>query len=316
MPEEDNSDTFAGRAESYYRERPQLLALLQDLYDAYLHLADRYNQTLAKNHRRQHTSPIPTIHFDNHSDQFDEVEDGSGEIDSDVESSLSFQPPFPYPTRAKPDVDMIVAELVIKAVDYEILVNELSVVDHRSNESLRKTVLQKSLLEVLESERLILLNENARLGYRVTTLVEENKGLVSDCLVMKRKASELARCVLKMREDHRVCMLSKKIEDLQGQIYGLEKRNKEYYEKLVKQEGEKKSKTKKMGKSKNGGEVILEDCFQVKEEEVGGGTIGNVVNLKVRQHGHGGGGKKVTKMWDWMKKFDMFLCGPHFNSTC
>ena len=48
----------------------------------------------------------------------------------------------------------------------------------------------------------------------MSALIKENKGLASESLFMKRKAGELARCALKMREDHRVRMLSRKIEDL------------------------------------------------------------------------------------------------------
>ena len=80
------------------------------------------------------------------------------------------------------------------------------------------------------------MNENASLSYRVNTLVEENKELASESVFIKRKAGELAKCVLKMREDHRVYLLHRKIEDLQAQIHGLEKRNKEYYEKLLRRD--------------------------------------------------------------------------------
>lgn len=229
----------------------------------------------------------------------------------------------------------------MKTVDYEIIVDELSTEERRWGESSRKIELQKSLLEVLESERLILLNENARLAYTAAELAEENKGLAAESVFMKMKAGELARCVLKMREDHRMGMLSRKIEDLQGQIYGLEKRNKEYYEQLVKLEGEKKTMSKKKKKmyswSWSRGEVTLEDCFQVDKETVDGSISTNSTNtissnstntttttttvaevmMKGGQRGGGGGsGRRVLKMWDRVKNFDMFMCGPHFNSTC
>lgn len=42
--------------------------------------------------------------------------------------------------------------------------------------------------------------------------MEENKELSSESVFIKRKARELAKCVLKIREDHRVFMLQKKIE--------------------------------------------------------------------------------------------------------
>ena len=67
---------------------------------------------------------------------------------------------------------------------------------------------------MLELERTILLNENMRLGRKMSALIEENKGLVSRSRFTKRKAEKLARCVLQMRRDHGVRMLSRKIEGL------------------------------------------------------------------------------------------------------
>ncbi|KAK1296165.1 hypothetical protein QJS10_CPB15g00078 [Acorus calamus] len=64
----------------------------------------------------------------------------------------------------------------------------------------------------MESERIVLLNENARLGFRATAMAEESERLAAEVSFMRRKAGELARCVLKMRDDHRVCILSRRIE--------------------------------------------------------------------------------------------------------
>lgn len=320
-------DSFAERANSYYHERPQLLALLDDLYNGYLSLADRYCQVLAKNQQQQKqhsrcSSPIPSLKFEDAS-QLDEGDAGEV-IDSDAESSLSFQPPTVYPIEAKEiDADMIVADLVMKAVEYDIVQNELVVVEKRWSESSRKMDLQKNLLDVLESERLILLNDNATLGYRVSALVEENKGLASESMFLKRKTAELARCVLKTREDHRVCMLSRKIEDLQGQIYGLEERNKEYYEQLVKQE---EKNTSKGMKSKGGEQVNLEDCFRVGGGGVGAIRLSKCFSFNIKKSGDQNSnadenakgdleGKKVSKLWDKVKKFDLFQCGSQFDAA-
>ncbi|XP_075493258.1 kinase-interacting family protein-like [Primulina tabacum] len=319
-------DSFAARANSYYHERPQLLALLQDLYNGYLSLADRYCQALAKNQQKhQHSrgsSPAPSLKLDGTS-LIDEGDTGEV-IDSDAESSLSFQPPSVSVVQAKEnDADLMIADLVIKTVEYEIVLSELALAEKRSGETMRKMDLQKNLLDVLDSERLILLNDNAMLGYRVAALVEENKGLASESLFLKRKAAELARCVLKSREDNRVCMLSRKIEDLQGQIYGLEKRNKDYYERIMKQEKKSEVKTTK---NKEGEQVTLEDFFEAHVGGIGVAGFMNCFPVNVKKvgdqnqnpgvEGEGGGGR-VSKLWDKVKKFDSFLCGPRFNSaTC
>ncbi|XP_059643389.1 kinase-interacting family protein [Cornus florida] len=316
VPEKDDNDTFAQRAEAYYEKRPQLVTLLQDLYNAYLSLADRYHQTLTKHnhdhHRRQHSSHE---HY-NYRD-----EDEENDIGSDAESSLSYQQPPPV-LFADTQCDAVVVELVMKSIECDILVDEMGAVAEQRywSESWRKIELQKSLLEVLESERLILLDENARLGYKVAALLEENKGLASESMFMKRKAGELAHCVLRMREDHGVCMLGRKIEDLQRQIYGLEKKNKEYHEQLLLKSDQhnrpaeknkyyhcnfKKTKSRKM---------MLEDCFQVDQE-----ADANVTMKRGGEQPNGGGGgygKRVSKWWDRVKNYDVFLCVPQPNFTC
>ncbi|XP_020221380.1 kinase-interacting family protein isoform X2 [Cajanus cajan] len=305
--EEEMGDTFAERAESYYQKRPQLLSLLQDLYNGYITLSDRYIQTLAKHkhHHSRHSSQVSTV-----DEGFSDQEEASGvsHIDSDIESSISYQHPpsmmmpFVPPRTSMLDVDAIVAELVIQNVEYDVLMHEVGVMERRYCESSRKSELQKSLLEVLESERIVLLNENASLSYRVNTLVEENKELASESVFIKRKAGELAKCVLKMREDHRVYMLHRKIEDLQAQIHGLEKRNKEYYEKLLRRDGQEDG-----NKGKSGEGIALEVCVQMDKFRMFKWKDGSSSGKKF-------GGKKAPSLWKKLKNMDLLLCGT--NPTC
>lgn len=197
------------------------------------------------------------------------------------------------------DVDAVVAELVMKNVECDFLLHEVNAMERRYCESSRKSELQKSLLEVLESERVVLLNENAGLSYRVNTLVEENKELASESVFIKRKAGELAKCVLKMREDHRVYLLHRKIEDLQGQVHGLEKRNKEYYERLLRRENQENG-----NKGKNGGEgIALEVHVQMEKPR----------RFKWKEEGKSSrknfDGKKGHSLWKKLKNMDLLLCG-------
>ncbi|KAB2633779.1 hypothetical protein D8674_030026 [Pyrus ussuriensis x Pyrus communis] len=316
--QQDTGDTFAERAEAYYKRRPQLLSLLQDLYNAYLTLSDRYVQTIAKtNHRRGHssqTSITDNDYYDDYHDQQDRDGDTLSQMDSYVDSSLSYQQ-LPLAAAAQDDgmvldLDAIVTEIVMKNVECDILLDEANTTERRYNESSRKIELQKSLLEVLESERLILLHENAKLGYKMGALMEENKALASESMFIKRKAGELARCLLKVREDQRVCMLSRKIEDLQGQIYGLERRNKEYYEQLVKRDQwssqlvQEESRSINNKSKFNGNEVNMEVCFQI-------GKINRRLksgNSTVKDFG-AVSGKKGLSWWGKVKNMDLFLCG-------
>ncbi|XP_027359158.1 kinase-interacting family protein-like isoform X2 [Abrus precatorius] len=307
--DEEIGDTFAERAESYYQKRPQLLSLLQDLYNGYITLSDRYIQTLAK-HKHQshsrHSSQVSTVD-EGFSDQ--EEVSGVSHFDSDLESSISYQHPLPMMmpmilprSSSILDLDAIVAELVIRNVEYDVLMHEVGVMERKYCESSRKSELQKSLLEVLESERIVLLNENASLSYRVNTLVEENKELASESVFIKRKAGELAKCVLKMREDHRVYLLHRKIEDLQAQIHGLEKRNKEYYERLLRRDGEEDD-----SKVKTNEGIALEVCVQMEKLRRFKWKDGNTSGKKYD-------GKKGHSLWKKLKNMDLLLCGT--NPTC
>ncbi|XP_020094795.1 LOW QUALITY PROTEIN: kinase-interacting family protein-like [Ananas comosus] len=194
--EEDAAHSFAERAENYYQKRPQLLALLQDLHLRYLHLADRYSQSLLKSHHHHLRPPIPS--------ESDDDDAASAEI-SDAESALSFQPlprdPDPDPDRAPApdlDLDLVVAELVAAS---------------------------GSLVEVLESERMVLLGENARLGFRAAAAEEEAAAAAAELGWVRRRAAEMARAVVELREERRVCALGRRIEGLQARVYALERRN-------------------------------------------------------------------------------------------
>ncbi|KAL5749264.1 hypothetical protein ACOSP7_023867 [Xanthoceras sorbifolium] len=323
--EENAGDTFAERAEWYYQRRPQLLDLLKDLYNGYVTLLDRCQQAERKHRCRTNCSEIAP---DDHEDKEEEY----SQIESDTESTVSYQPPPPPPTetiaaaaRNHSNIDEMIAELVSKSVENEILLNQVSDMDHVGNESGRKIELLKKLIELLESERVILINENAELGYKVTSLLEENKELASEAIFVKRKAADLARIVLRMREDHRVCILSQKIEDLQEQIYGLEKRNKEYYQMLVKMRSYERSTSSSL-KEKSSNEVILERFFGL--EKVGnklkkgksafGGSSSTIGSDCVKNGSSGDNDKKQKgsyKWWEKVKNVDLFSCGLHPNCT-
>lgn len=225
-------DTFAQRAESYYRKRPQLLSLLQDLYNAFLTLSDRYLQGLAKqnrNHCTKQTASQVSMH------EFSDLEDG--EVDSEVQSTLSYQKPPPsLGSDINANADMLIAELVMKNVEHDLLIHEVSLMVRRSGESSRKIELQENLLDVLESERMTLLGQNAALAYQVSALVEENQVLATESELMKSRAEELAKCVWKIREEGCVGELRSKIDDLQDRIIVLEEKNKEYYNEIVRRE--------------------------------------------------------------------------------
>ncbi|KAJ4838029.1 hypothetical protein Tsubulata_019503 [Turnera subulata] len=326
LSEEDmgGGDTFAERAEWYYQKRPQLLALLQDLYNGYTTLLARCSRLEGKGKQLSHSSSMWVI------DQDTLLDDPDGEVSDDAESSLSYQQQSPRSLTFGSVVDEMVADIVMKNVEKDILMDQVGEMEQQGQESWRKMDLLKKLLEVLESERMVLLNENGRLVYKVEALVEENKGLACDAMFLKRKAGELARCVLKMREDHRVCMLTRKIEDLQGQIYGLESRNKEYYQQLMMKKEQQQNSVEeekspsggdmKGMKSRNFGgsgylQVALVGCFQVEKLKL------KRRDDEAQSYGHrdanvkSSGVKRVQKLWQRVKSMDLFMCGGLQQST-
>lgn len=293
--EDNNGNTFKERAESYYEKRPQLLALLQDLYNGYIALSDRYIQSLTKQNRHSlNFSQLSSM--DNDFCITQEEEDGiSILLDSEPDSSLSYQLlSLSQPLNDKTsDLDATITELVIKNIEFDIMLDEFNVMERKCNESSRKIELQKSLLEVLESERLILLNENAKLCCKMSALTEENRELASEFMFLKRKASEMAGCLLKMREDQRVCSISQKIEDLEEKIDGLEKTNKEYCERFV---------MKNSNKKKTGFERNFKFWFEKQKMKSKRNKVA-VKNESVKKR------SKAKGYWEKVKSMDLFLCG-------
>ncbi|KAK4751028.1 hypothetical protein SAY87_004510 [Trapa incisa] len=180
--------TFAQRAESYYIERPQLLSLLQNLYNGYLALSNLYINALAKPDR-ENCIELESPDLQDH----DEVEN------SEVHSSLSYQ-------KSPMSEEVGMAELEMENVEN----------DSRMEESYKKIQLQENLLEVLESERMILVRQNADLELQVAALVEQNQVLLGEKELLKYRASELAKCVWKTKGEGCVKELrSKRVVELE-----------------------------------------------------------------------------------------------------
>ncbi|XP_072956717.1 kinase-interacting family protein-like [Typha angustifolia] len=283
LPDEDDSHCFAERAENYYQKRPQLLSLLRDLHNRYLYLADRYSQSLLRSHHHQRKQ-ITSVQFES-DDDGDPIDFASSY--SDAESSLSFQLPPPASTPAAGELDRIVAELVMAAVERDLLAAEAAELDRQRSESSRKIELQGSLLEVLESERMVLLTENARLGFEEAAAEEATAAMAAELAYMRRKATELARMVVKLREDHRVCIMGRRIEGLQKQIYGLEKRNRECSNEMARKEAEMKLDRAEM-------DWLREENRRLEE------------TAKRRRRRRG-----KAKGWGWVRKMEWSPCVPH-----
>ncbi|XP_047328780.1 kinase-interacting family protein-like [Impatiens glandulifera] len=274
--EVEAENTFSERAEIYYLKRPQLLNLLHDLYNNYLSLSDRYCQTITKINR-------------------DIVDISTNDYESDVESSLSHQSPS-----SSLDMDMIMAELVMRMVENDVIVQELNITEKKWGESLRKTELQTSLLEVLESERLILLSENSRICVRANAMASE--------------------------ANHRMYMLSRRIEDLQEQIRNLQGQltsgdrlmvmiNHQYHNDQSPNYYQKgsglgwKLENEKMSVFPDYEGTASTSCSSSSNiGMINGGKKKRKMMLKKKK-------KEIGSWWNRVMNFEMLLCGIHDDST-
>lgn len=223
LKEHDSDDTFAQRAESYYQKQPKLLSLLNDLYNAYISLSDRYLHALTNSK--------------NGSDKQQSSQDSMEDIDSDIESCLSYQRLSSMAQNCFP-VDDLVVEFVMKSAEYDLMLHELGIMEQCRGESSCKIGIQSSLLEVMEAERSFLLSQNKSLGHKLAVLEEENEELLLESNLIRNKATELARCVLEMKEEESVGRLLRTIEALQDRVHELEEMNMEYCKVIIGSGGE------------------------------------------------------------------------------
>ncbi|KAG2315836.1 hypothetical protein Bca52824_018958 [Brassica carinata] len=122
------------------------------------------------------------------------------------------------PAAVSDKVDELVSQLVTANLDKEILQHELLHKQQQFHEVSTAIELLKKLVMLLEMEKEVAMEENANLGCKVTSLLEENRELATEALFMKNEAVGLARCVLKMRDDHfrNVCVLQDRSYSLQA----------------------------------------------------------------------------------------------------
>ncbi|PWA87013.1 KIP1-like protein [Artemisia annua] len=78
---EENGDTFAQRAEMYYKNRPELINIIEDFYEAHRSLALRYDQ------RR-------TSHVTNVDDSYDSSYESDSNHDQDFGAPKTIDPQF------------------------------------------------------------------------------------------------------------------------------------------------------------------------------------------------------------------------------
>ncbi|CAA7048151.1 unnamed protein product [Microthlaspi erraticum] len=200
LEENQTGETFSQRADWFYQRRPLILSLCQDLYDGYATLLDHFNHSKPQNPKPQ--------------------QDHDSDISSEVESILSFQQIQAITTCDKQhNIDELVSQLVTANLEKDISQNELQRREKKLQEASKTIELLKKLVMLLDMEKEVAVEETANLGYKLTRLLEENRELATEALFMKKEAVKLARCVLRMKDEHfhNVCLLQNQIYEMQQQ---------------------------------------------------------------------------------------------------
>ncbi|XP_018448781.2 kinase-interacting family protein-like [Raphanus sativus] len=197
LQENQTGETLSQRAEWFYQRRPLILSLCEDLYKGYTTLLNHNNYAKPEN-------PKPVF------------QDNDSDTSSEVTSILSYQQ-MQITTCDKHKIEDLVSQLVTANTEIAMAQDKLRQGEKKYREATKTIELLKKLVTLLDMEKEVAVEETANLGYKLTSLLEENRELATEALFMKTEAVRLARCVLKMRDDHfhEMCLL-------QNQVYALQ----------------------------------------------------------------------------------------------
>ncbi|KAG2294540.1 hypothetical protein Bca52824_041209 [Brassica carinata] len=87
------------------------------------------------------------------------------------------------PAKVSDKIDELVSQLVIANLDKEILQHKLLHKEQQFHEVSKPIELLKKLVMLLEMEKEVAMEEKTNLGYKVTSLLEENRELATEALV-------------------------------------------------------------------------------------------------------------------------------------
>ncbi|XAR48234.1 hypothetical protein NMG60_11030985 [Bertholletia excelsa] len=192
---EDNGDSFAKRAEMYYRKRPELIKMVEELHGSYRCLAEKYDQLLSESTLTSNsTRPVSSS-----SKQIQHLQ-----LISSLRSSTNSKPD---PSKLKP-----ISEIEIISAGPSKKSKKKERIDQENCEKLERAEkwneLRVTLWELIEDHlrqqaELVRRNEEKRkaiktLRVRIDKLTEENRALKSRPATStedgaKRRRSQLSR---------------------------------------------------------------------------------------------------------------------------
>ncbi|KAJ8898682.1 hypothetical protein K2173_004716 [Erythroxylum novogranatense] len=190
---DEDADSFAQRAEMYYKKRPELVGMVEDFYRAHRSLAERYDQLKSESGNRvlstlgspfsaksQSEKLVSSIYqnYDTHSDCYDDIEDAAESEVDDPE-----------------DEDEI-------HVDGELIIGEVEQQAHKLADAGNSSLVLDEKLEILRDELERLRKENTMQKDQLLQKDEEKREVIRQLSLaveaLKSENLELRKCVARV----------------------------------------------------------------------------------------------------------------------
>ncbi|KAJ8427187.1 hypothetical protein Cgig2_012855 [Carnegiea gigantea] len=272
---EEDADSFAQRAEMYYKKRPELISMVEDFYRAYRSLAERYDQHRMDPINRvksplRHSMPEFKAEFGltsiNSFGSFTEEAYGSSEESAESEVD---DPEEDHDVVVVEDDDEIENQfMAATSCDELIKLREELEQLQQENEVHRNLIKQKEEAEKLKTEMESLMLENMN-------LMEQTKKKDEEKTEMGRKLGEVKSELTKMGEE--IKQREKEAEKLKNEMESLMLENMNLMKQMKKKDEEKtemgrkleevKSELNKMGEEMKAQNTYIQDILAGKDEE-------------------------------------------------
>uniref|UniRef100_A0ACD5YL87 Uncharacterized protein n=1 Tax=Avena sativa TaxID=4498 RepID=A0ACD5YL87_AVESA len=205
---DEDADSFARRAEMYYKRRPELMSLLEELYRAYRALAERYDH--AAGELRQAHKKMAEVFPDEYLLDLDDdlpSETASSEADSDNRGDMtpffrSFIGTGDSKKRSKDDQDHEKLQKEISSLSQENqdLKKKISSVLEKSESAESEVICLKKALAQQGLEREAAVSDHEKLQKEISSFSQENQDLkkkISSVLEKSESAESEVLCLKK-----------------------------------------------------------------------------------------------------------------------
>ncbi|XP_020092803.1 protein NETWORKED 1A-like [Ananas comosus] len=236
---EEDADSFAKRAEMYYRRRPELMSLMEEIYRAYRALAERYDH--AQGALRQAHQTMAEAFPDQIPLEFDDEPSGISPSESelhDLDTDRRISPPFNTADLKKNsrEYEMLQKEISRLSEENQNLKNRIKSQSERTDEAESQVFNLKETLSKLESEKEAALLQWQQSSSRLSNLKAEISHTEKEFAKLKEEMQHGLKNL--KSSEHRCLVLERANESLQLELDKLKQRAKEQQEELNEKQAE------------------------------------------------------------------------------